>query len=422
MGLTSLHVTNAYHPSSGGIRTFYTALLDAANRQRRMVRLVVPGPETRVENVGQFGRIYFVRAPFAPAFDRRYRLILPWRFMPVLHGPLISILERERPSVVEICDKYSLPYLAAMLRKRWHRGVPRPFLVGLTCERFDDNMAAFCSSSRAAQAFTRWYIRHIYGPPFDSHVANSEYTAGELRTALRDRPPGFIHVAPMGVQADEFGPEQRSAGLRDSLLHRAGGSEHSTLLLYAGRISPEKNIELLIDTLRLLTADGEGDYRLVLAGDGPSCERVRHLARELSLSERIVLCGNLDRQTLASFYASADVFVHPNAREPFGIGPLEAMASGVPVVMPAAGGVLEYGSTGNAWLAEPTAPAFADAVRAAHRGDPERLLAARETARRYRWREVTRRYFELYDDLYESWAATSRPTRLPRLDAHVIRE
>ena len=173
MGLTSLHITNAYHPSSGGIRTFYTALLEAANRDRRRVSLLVPGPEHRVEEVGQFGTIYFVRAPLAPVFDRRYRLILPSHFVPGLGGVLVQILERERPDLVEICDKYSLPYLAAMLRKRWHSRVQRPVLAGLTCERFDDNMAAFCSSSRPARAFTRWYIRHIYGPPFDTHIANS---------------------------------------------------------------------------------------------------------------------------------------------------------------------------------------------------------------------------------------------------------
>jgi hypothetical protein len=270
MGLTSLHITNAYHPSSGGIRTFYTALLEAANRERRRVCLLVPGPEDGVEEVGQFGTIYFVRAPLAPVFDRRYRLILPLHFVPGVRGLVIRILERECPDLVEISDKYSLPYLAAMLRKRWHPRLPRPVLAGLTCERFDDNMAAFCSSSRPARAFTRWYIRHIYGPPFDVHIANSEYTAGELRSALPDRPHGFIRVAPMGVHAEAFGPEWRSDALREQLLQRAGGTGRSTLLLYAGRISPEKNIELLLDMLRVLTTDRDADYSLVVAGDGPS--------------------------------------------------------------------------------------------------------------------------------------------------------
>ena len=67
--------------------------------------------------------------------------------------------------------------------------------------------------------------------------------------------------------------------------------------------------------------------------------------------------GNVrDRAELAKYYASADVFVHPNPREPFGIGPLEAMASRVPVVSPSAGGVLSYANPTNAWLAEPLRP------------------------------------------------------------------
>jgi glycosyltransferase involved in cell wall biosynthesis len=301
-------------------------------------------------------------------------------------------------------------------------------LAGLTCERFDDNMAAYCSASRPARAFTRWYIRHIYGPPFDAHIANSEYTAGELRAALHDRPPDFIRVAPMGVQVSEFGPQLRNPGERAALLGYAGGNDGSTLLLYAGRILPEKNIELLLEMLRLLARDEDADYRLVIAGDGPLMSRLRDRANEWGVAGRVLLCGNLDRQALASCYANADVFVHPNPREPFGIGPLEAMASGVPVVVPSAGGVLEYASNQNAWLAEPTASAFAEAVRAARHGDADRIRAALDTAHRFRWAEVTQRYFALYDDIHASWMVLHGPpqdgpyVRLPRLDAHVIRE
>ena len=58
MPIKTLHITNCYHASSGGIRTFYRALLAAANQHRRHLRLVVPGPEDSVEEIGEFGRIY----------------------------------------------------------------------------------------------------------------------------------------------------------------------------------------------------------------------------------------------------------------------------------------------------------------------------------------------------------------------------
>jgi len=415
--MKTLHITNAYHATSGGIRTFYRALMSAAEADRRQLVLIVPGASSGMERVGEHGRIYTLDAPHAPAFDRRYRMILPHRYFPAIGRELVGILERERPDLVEICDKYSLPYLAAMLRKSWHSGVPRPALVGLSCERFDDNMAAYLSRSRSGAAFTRWYIRNIYGPPFDCHIANSEYTAQELRAALHDRRPDFIRVCPMGVDADRFGPERRSPQVRARLLSRAGGGANSLLLFYAGRVAPEKNIGLLVDVLRELIRDGSPDYRLVVAGDGPKTEWLRSQATGL-LEGRILLCGNLDRETLATACASCDVFVHPNPREPFGIGPLEAMASGVPVVVPSTGGVLEYATPTNAWLAAPTAAAFARAIRAAAFADPHRLAAARATAQTFRWSRITRRFFEIYDDLHRSMVVSGQLTGSPLISSY----
>ena len=396
--MTTVHITNAYHPTSGGIRTFYEALIEAGERRRRRVVVVVPGESDDHDRTGAFGSIYRVRAPRAPAFDRRYRLMLPHTYFPGVGSRIVGILAREQPDLVEICDKYSLPYLAAMLRKRWHPRVRRPALVGLSCERFDDNMAAYLSASTAARTFTRWYIRHVYGPPFDAHIAISQYTARELRDALYDRAPGFIRTCPMGVDADRFGPQNADSALRLELLRRAGGRHDSVLLLYAGRISPEKNVALLVDTLRALTREGRGDHRLVIAGDGPLAGWLRRQATG-PLEGRILLCGSIDRCELPRYVASCDVFVHPNPREPFGICPLEAMASGVPVVLPSAGGVLEYASDANAWVAAPTGEAFADAVAAARRGDPVRTAGAIATARCFQWREIADRYFALYDEI-----------------------
>lgn len=397
--MTTVHLTNAYHATSGGIRTFYSALLEAGNREGRRVVLVVPGERDESERVGEGGRIYRVRTPRTPAFDRRYRIMLPHRYAPLPGARIAGILEREAPRVVEICDKYTLPYLAAMLRKGWHRRLRRPALVGLSCERFDDNMAAYLSAGGAARAFTRWYLRHIYGPPFDVHIAVSSYTAHELREALWDRARDFVRVCPMGVDVDDFGPERRDLCVRRQLLAAVGGNDRSVLLLYAGRLSPEKNIPLLLDTMRVLSSNETGDYRLVLVGDGPMRSCIQQACSEGSLAGRVALCGPFARDRLSVAYASCDVFVHPNPREPFGIGPLEAMASGVPVVVPQSGGVLEYADASTAWLAAPDAGDFARAVRAAAVGNPWRTAAARRTAQRLRWRHVTRQFFALYDEV-----------------------
>jgi glycogen synthase len=111
-----------------------------------------------------------------------------------------------------------------------------------------------------------------------------------------------------------------------------------------------------------------------------------------------------DRQALADVYANADAFLHPNAHEPFGIAPLEAMASGLPLVAPNRGGVRAYADDSNAWLADPTPHALAGAVEAAI-GDPalrvQRAVRARATAEEHRWSAVTSSFFQLYDEIVE---------------------
>ena len=412
MAIKTLHLTNAYHATSGGIRTFYRALLARANEEQRPFRLVVPGAVDGIEEVGAFARIYTVKARSSPVFDSRYRVLLPGSYL-TRGGRLRKILEDEQPDLVEICDKYSLFYLAALLRKDWIANVKRPTLVGLSCERMDDNVSAYLTTGRLGRAVSRAYIRHIYGPPFDAHVANSEYTAGELRRNLWDRAPDFIHVCPMGVDFCAFGPVNRDRQFRRRLLVDAGGTGDSVLLLYAGRLSPEKNLGLLVDMLEQLQRPTEHggparDYRLVLAGDGPATES---LLRDAShrVRHRVLWVGTIrDRAELAKYYASADVFVHPNPREPFGIGPLEAMASRTPVVLPSAGGVLSYANPTNAWLAEPIGESFAHAVRSVVlRPSEARLAAACETARQHDWSRVAPRFFQLYEDLHRRRRAVS---------------
>lgn len=90
--------------------------------------------------------------------------------------------------------------------------------------------------------------------------------------------------------------------------------------------------------------DSERRYQLFAAGDGPRREAFLAEARA-RVPGRVHPLGHLDREQLADTLASVEAFVHRNPREPFGIGPLEATASGVArvaLVGPDAGGVLTY--------------------------------------------------------------------------------
>ena len=378
----TLHLTNAYHPASGGISAFYRALMCHANEHGREMRLVVPAAHSALEPVGAHARIYHVKARPSPWIDPRYRLMLPFGRT---GREIIHILRAEQPDILEVADKYTLPYLSGLLRKGFIRGVRRPTEIGTSHERMDDNVRAHLGSHATGQWLSRMYMRWIYFPLFDHHIANSEYTAEELVPASRGHStPRGISVCPMGVDVD--------------LVRFSCHMPHQPLrLLYAGRLAREKNVLLLIDVLAKLPPS----YELWIAGDGPLRLDLEQYA-EAHAPGRVRMFGHVGRDALTELYRDCDIFVHSNPREPFGIAPLEAMASGLPLVGPDSGGILSYANAANAWLTQATPEAFATAVQLVY-ADPARehkLREARKTAEQYAWPLIASRFFAVCDRLH----------------------
>jgi len=398
-GLKTLHLTNCWHASSGGVGTFYKALFEAAEREGHFMRLVVPGEKTQVEEVGRFGRIYHIEAPRAP-LNRDYRLVLPHRFL--FRGTALQNIvneeKQEKPDLIEASDKYSMLYLAGLLRTGRLPGVKlRPTVVGTSHERMDENVAAYLTRGEAGRKFCEWYMKWVYFPMFHHHITVSEHTAAELvRASHGHKVRRGIWVAPMGVDSDRFTPERKSAAGRERLIGLCGGSPDVTILLYAGRLAPEKNLGLLIETAARLDP---ARYRLAIAGSGILLESLRQDCAARGLNHVAFLGHVADRELLADCFANADVFVHPNPREPFGITPLEAMASGLALVAPNAGGVTAYANESNCRLADPSPEAFARAIGDVSAGS-NRRVAARQTALDHSWSRVTRRYLQLYRELH----------------------
>lgn len=399
----------------------------AAARHRRLVRLIVPGEIESVEEVNEFAKIYYVPARQSPIFDKRYRVMMPWDYMP---GDSIirKILLAEMPDMIEVTDKYTLSMLGAMIRMGKFKQIGRPLLVHFSCERMDDNIGSFLSGGNIG----KWLARRVMGnynfPIFDFHIANSPYTAQEFYESVdKSKNPSRsdwffnwcwrvfkapripfeerIAVCPRGVNVEQFSPSRKSDAIKREMRTRAGIPSDSIILLYAGRISPEKNIELLPELMKVLAKDSAKDYRLLVAGAGPQAEWLA-AETEKHIPHKIVQLGHLDKETLSDYYANADVFVHPNPREPFGIAPLEAMASGTPTLAPNAGGLLAYATDENAWLVAPTAEDFANAVREIT-GDEEsrnrKVEKAFEAVNRNTREQSTDFLLATYDRLYEDF-------------------
>ncbi len=204
--------------------------------------------------------------------------------------------------------------------------------------------AALRSGHAEIEPLANWGLSMFYGA---CDVVLSPSRASDERLGELGIPPERIHRWDRGVDLNRFDPAHRDEQLLPGEIN----------LLYAGRLSSEKGVDLLADAF-LEAHRRDPRLHLALAGGGPEEELLR--AR---LGEHATFLGWLSGDALACAYASADAFLFASSTETFGQVVLEAQASGLPVVAVDRGGpacLIEHGETG--LLAAPEVNALADAV------------------------------------------------------------
>ncbi len=213
---------------------------------------------------------------------------------------------------------------------------------------YQTDLAGYARTYMGAGEAAAWRrIRSVHGA-CDLTLAPSSAALRDLETHGVPR----VELWPRGVDTERFRPDRR-----DETLRRQLAPNGEVIVGYVGRLAPEKQVELLSGVCAL-----EG-VRVVIVGDGPSRPGL-----EQALPGAFFL-GRRTGDDLARVFASFDVFAHTGPFETFCQTVQEAMASGLPVVAPAAGGPLDLVAHGRTGLLVP--PRDASAVR-----DAVRSLAA----------------------------------------------
>ena len=240
----------------------------------------------------------------------------------------------------------------------------------------------------------------------DAIIAECPQDQADLE-ALYHADPRKICIVPCGFDRDEFWPIPRKLARRT-----LGFAPDARILASIGRLVPRKGIDNAIRGLsRLETRYGLPATLIVVGGNSdlpdpvatPEIARLREVAADAGVAERVIFTGRRSRELLKLYYSAADAFITTPWYEPFGITPLEAMACGTPVIGSDVGGIkysVVHGETG--YLVPPDDP-DALAVRLAELyGNPDAIKrlgrnAIRRVNAKFRWERVTRSLADVYE-------------------------
>ena len=289
---------------------------------------------------------------------------LKLHFPPILD--VMGFIEREGFTRIHISTPGSVGLLGLLIARMmnipaagtYHTDIPQ-YVRSLTNDEFLEN---------AAWNYMIWFYNQM-----EEVMVPSSGTRKQLQA--RGLPPERMKPLPRWVDTDAYSPD-----MRNPAFWRERGIRMGTMvLLYVGRVSREKGLEMLVNAFRELVGNGAA-IALAVIGDGP----YRNEMETALAGYPVLFTGYLAGEELQRGYASADLFVFPSATDTFGNVVLEAQASGLPVIVSDEGGPRELmidGETGVVFRAGSTNGLVA-AVRSMI-SDPEQISRMSGNARRF---------------------------------------
>lgn len=389
LDLTTLYIDGG----EGGVNTYLREKAGYFSRRREFTHdAVVPGRTSECSTL-EASRLHKIKSPSLPG-NPQHRVLTDFRRMS-------SLIQAIEPDVVEVDCSYFLGHLA--LRALRPRAVP---VVGFYHVHLP---MLYTRSVRnpLRRRFTEhtqpvaWRYAQFCARPCQTVIVSSQ----DMYDRLQKRGFPNLELVPLGVNLDLFRP--RGDRPRPSI---AGVDPDRPVVLYVGRLSPEKDLAVLFEAHRILR--GACGSQLVIAGDGPLKRRVQRLAGG---SAAVVHVGLRDYgEALVELYQAADVLAAPGASETFGLVILESLACGVPVVAAGRGGPRELIGPPLGELAEPGNPVDLAAKLAKVLAARPRADACREhVAERFSWDRTFGRLVGIYESL-RSGRRSDAPVRARR--------
>jgi len=379
----------------GGLGAHVSALAPRIANQLHL-DLVVPrynGMGARDELLGEYGCVYRVDAT-KPVAGGDFDLQV-WRMNDQLNAFITERIQQgTRYDVIHAHD-WLTGYVANDLHRRY--GIP---LVATIHATESGRMGGYVRSSslseriHLAEQHLAMEARQI--------IACSDFMRDEIERDLNALGNQIV-VIPNGVESDND-LRLREHRQDSDEIRRRWQPQEGPLICFVGRLVWEKGPDLVIGAM----AEVQKIFptaRAVIAGHGAYRSHLKHQIDDMHLWNSVQLPGFISDEERDELYAVADLAVFPSRYEPFGIVALEAMVTGIPVVVAATGGLKDVVSDGVTGLS--VAPGRVDTLAQAilqTLTDPDKateraLLAQNVVKSRYHWGSIASRTVGVYEQL-----------------------
>lgn len=237
----------------------------------------------------------------------------------------------------------------------------------------------------------RFSLQYIFLTPLFRKIWNSAKSvvanSGELRSlAIKTTPKLPIDIIYNGINTDEFKPGEKK-------------QDSNISILTVSRLIPRKGIDYLIRALPDVILRFPG-VRLIIAGEGNMDDDLKALAAELGLENNISFEGRVDHDDLPVLYSSADIFILPSFWEGMSNTVLEAMASGLPLVVTDTGGTAELVKDNGIIIPKGDSEAISEAlIKLIESRDLQAKMGqeSRRRALQLSWANVALQYIDKYE-------------------------
>ncbi len=387
-----MHVIPGLAARTGGAAFSVVASARALQRLGHSVTIYTTDAATPAHSrVARGGITQDEMPPHADELDiRMFPVRAPYRlaYAPALRRALAGDIAGH--DFVHIHSLFLYPQYAAY-REAWRAGVPYVVSPHGALDPYLRQRGRL----RKSVVETLWQRRMLLRAAA-IHVTSDEEQRQIAETGIRTR----AIVVPNAVDFEAFASPPEPSLFRDRFL----GGSNAPLVLYHGRLSEKKGLDILIDAFASVRVEFS-DARLAIVGpDDEALSRpLAEQARRLGVADAVVFTGMLRDARLADALAAADVWAMPSHGENFGVAVVEALAAGLSVVTSLYVNIAnEIAAAGAGVIADLTAGAFAQAIAALLRQPDQRAALrgrAQEFAERYSWQTAGERMFALYESV-----------------------